>query len=82
MPKTADEISADKGALNRLFRVGKCGDTITINEKTYTVVGIIDEKYGLDRAGSEFNDFDLNEIKNSPYKIPLIFVGKCSGESL
>ena len=80
MPETADEIAADKGALDKLFWAGKCGDTINLNGKTYTVVGIIGEEYGSARETSQlgFNatDFAGNEL--DPFHIPLIFVGECS----
>ncbi len=77
MPETADEIAADKGVLDKLYWAGKCGDTIELDGKTYTVVGIIDEIYGKDR--------DLSSIQYPEgliYKIPLIFVGKYEGEPL
>ena len=82
MPETADEIAADRGALNKLFWAGKCGDTITIDGKTYTVTGIIDEYYGTHREGAELNDKCVVAWSNLPQTIPLIFVGKCDGEPL
>ena len=80
MPETANEIAADRGALDRFFWAGKCGDIINLDGKTYTVVGIIDEEYGSVRETSQlgFNatDFAGNEL--DPFHIPLIFVGECS----
>ena len=80
MPETADEIAADRGALDKLYWAGKCGDTIELDGKKYTVVGIIDKIYGEERDLSSLQQFHQNE--ELTYKIPLIFVGKCDGESL
>ncbi len=82
MPETANEIAADRGALNKMFWAGKCGDTITLDGKTYTVTGIIDEYYGTHREGAELNDKSYVAFNNFPHRIPLIFVGKCDGELL
>ncbi len=80
MPETADEIAADRGALDKLYWAGKCGDTIELDGKKYTVVGIIDEIYGEERNLSSLQQYHQNE--ELTYKIPLIFVGKCDGEPL
>lgn len=75
MPETEDEIAAVSTVLDACFWVGKCGDTITLNGETYTVTGIINENYGINRQGSRLSKYLMFE--ESPYKIPLIFVGKC-----
>ncbi len=76
MPETADEIAIDRGVLKKFHWAGKCGDTITLDGRTFTVVGIIDERYGKGRFGSVLYiaPFDFGEAE--PYKIPLIFVGE------
>lgn len=76
MPKTADEIAVDRGVLNKLYWPGKCGDTITLDGRTFTVVGIIDEEYGKQRAYTAFVPFPIDLGKAAPYKVPLIFVGE------
>lgn len=76
MPETADEIAAVSTVLDACYWVGKCGDTITLDGRTFTVVGIINEQYGNMRYGSAFTADLYWEIDNSPYKTPLIFVGE------
>lgn len=84
MPETKDEIIADRGALDALFWVGKCGNTITLDGRTFTVVGIINENYGQYREGSQLNKtFDDESLPD--YKgcyIPLIFVGESNEQPL
>lgn len=75
MPETADELAVDRAVLDTFYWVGKCGDTITLDGRTFTVVGIINEDYGRFREGSQIYEFPTY-IENSPYKVPLIFVGK------
>lgn len=76
MPETADEIAAVSTVLDACYWVGKCGDTITLDGRTFTVVGIISEDYGKWREGSSLEIAPLVEIEASPYKVPLIFVGE------
>ena len=95
MPKRADELAVDRNVLDRLFWAGKCGDSITLDGSTYTVVGIIDGQYGKRRAGSELitDPADNNtlyslaslayeECESRGYAIPLIFVGESDVEPL
>ena len=80
MPETEDEIAAVSTVLDACFWVGKCGDTITLDGETYTVTGIINENYGINRQGSPLSKSYM--FKESPYKIPLIFVGAIDKEPL
>lgn len=74
MPESANELAADRGALDLLFWAGKCGDSISLNGKTYSVVGIINEEFGRNRAGSQLS-VSMSDCGNGHY-VPLIFVGE------
>lgn len=74
MPETADELAADRGVLDLLFWAGKCGDSIYLNGKTYSVVGIINEEFGRNRAGSQLS-VSISD-RGSGHYIPLIFIGE------
>lgn len=80
MPETENEIAAVGSVLDAFYWVGKCGGTITLDGKEYTVTGIINSDYGTLRpVCNPFLPPELQpivEISNSPYRIPLIFVGK------
>lgn len=78
LPESGNELAADRGALDRLFWVGKCGDTITFDGNTYTVVGIIDERYGKFRTGSQLNEYN----SYSGHELPLFIVGESEKEPL
>lgn len=78
LPETADELAVDRGALDSLFWAGKCGDTISLDGNTYTVAGIIDERFGIFRTGSQLNE--NNDCGN--HALPLIIVGKSEKEPL
>lgn len=82
MPKTANEIAAVSTILDACYWVGECGDSITLNETEYTVVGIIDEYYGKYRTGSELCDHNVDIIDETKYYIPQIFVGESTAEPL
>lgn len=78
MPETENEIAATGNVLDAFFWAGKCGGTITLDGKVYTVTGIIDNEYAVQRP--VYDPFSriksAPKLRNSPYKIPLIFVGK------
>lgn len=80
MPETENEIAAVGTILDACYWAGKCGGTITLDGKEYTVTGIINSDYGKQRPvynpllPSKF--WPSSDICNSPYKMPLIFVGK------
>ncbi len=80
MPETENEIAAVGTVLDACYWVGKCGGTITLDGKEYTVTGIINSDYGKQRPVYDpflpSNFWPKSEICNSPYRIPLIFVGK------
>lgn len=85
MPEAENEIALPRKVLDALYWTGKCGGTITLDEKEYTVTGIIDNDYVSERPvydplPRKFILFPYTE--RSPWKIPLIFVGKCSGTPL
>ena len=75
MPETADELAVDRGVLEALFWAGKCGDSITLNGKTYQVVGIINEDFGKSRRGSQLNESSSEYSISDGHGIPLIFIG-------
>ncbi len=83
MPATENEIAVSVRVLNAWFWVGKCGDTIMLDGKAYTVVGIIgdsyDNRFGLDE---ELRPSGLsgNGPVTSPYRLPSVFVGKTDKE--
>lgn len=81
MPETENELAAPSTVLDSFYWVGKCGDTITLEGKTYTVVGITNETYTKYRAGSQLLSEELDILQSyincgSDNYIPLIFVGK------
>lgn len=84
MPVAEDEIAADRGALDKLYWTGKCGDTITLDGKTYTVTGIIKEKYGQERYASPLVESITpeGEKDDANFPIPVIFLGKSDKEPL
>lgn len=51
MPETADEIAIGISAAKAIFWTGKSGDSITLDDETYTVTGIIDDEYNYNRYG-------------------------------
>ena len=77
LPETADEIAVPRVLLDKWSWAGKCGDIITIEDKTYTVVGIIGEGF-LGRYDNELTEIPgaKEEMKGTPYKIPSLFVGE------
>ena len=82
MPETADEIAIDRGVLKQFGFFGNVGDDISLDKGTYKIVGIIDEKYGMNRPGSllEEQRFKENELyaveeEKSKKYIPLMFTG-------
>ena len=77
MPTNDSEIAIDRGVLNNWNWAGTLGDSITLDGKTYSVVGIIDECYGINRAGSELWDAGI-EIT---YPIPLIYIAPPASET-
>ena len=83
LPETDTEIAASVKALNAWHWVGKCGDTITLDGNTYTVVGIIGEdysgRYGIDE---ELRRFTVMGPNKSPYRVPSVFVGESDNEPL
>ena len=86
MPETDTELIATVQALENFFWPGKCGDTITLDGKTYTVVGIINEKYDDGRYGTDeelYKEYaGANGLYALPYRLPSIFVGQCDKEPL
>lgn len=70
MPSNNGEAAIDRSVLNNLNWAGTLGDTITLGTEAYTVVGIIDESYGRNRAGSELWNANIE----SEFPIPLIYV--------
>ena len=88
MPETDAEITISSKVLNKFFWVGKCGDTITLEGKTYTVVGIINEEYyddnrqGVDEELYKWFFGDDYGVYATPYRLPSIFVGQCDKEPL
>lgn len=87
MPKTEAELAASVQVLNAFFWAGKCGDTITLEGNTYTVVGIINEQYNNNREGVDeelykwFFGYD-SMVYSKLYRLPSIFVGQCDKEPL
>lgn len=86
MPKTDTELAASAKVLNALYWVGKCGDTIELDGKTYTVVGIIGKDYnqrkGIENDLSERNGDVDTILSRKPCKIPSIFIGGSDKEPL
>jgi len=82
MPETSNEIAAVCTVLDACYWVGECGDTITLNNTEYTVVGIIDEYYGKHREGSELCEYNTDIVDETEYYIPLIFVGDSNAEPI
>lgn len=82
MPEAANEIAAPRAVLDACYWIGECGDTITLNDTEYTVVGIIDDSYAAYREGSELCADNSDKVLETGYYIPLIFVGECSAQSL
>lgn len=72
-PTSADELAVDRGVLNKLYWTGKVGDTIFLEDRLYTVVGIIDGIYGEQREQSELGIMYTEPPQNP---IPLIFIGE------
>lgn len=85
MPETETEIAASVKALNAWYWVGKCGDTITLDNNTYTVVGIIgdryDNRFALDEELRPAN-LSSNGPFDSAYRIPSVFIGKSDEKPL
>lgn len=85
MPETETELAASVKALNAWYWVGKCGDTITLDGKSYTVVGIIGERYDSRYALDEElrpSGLSSNGPYDSAYRIPSVFIGKSADEPL
>ncbi len=79
MPETENEIATLSSVLDAFHWVGKCGGTITIDGKEYMVTGIIGSDYENQRPiYNPLSSSNLlhNQVRYSPYRIPLIFVGK------
>lgn len=76
MPVNDGEIAIDRGVLNNWNWSGTLGDSITLDNRSYLVVGIIDECYGKNRAGSEL--WEANAEITCP--IPLIYVAPPESE--
>lgn len=74
MPEKYDEVAIAKAVIERMHWHGRVGDNIEISingeNKIFTVVGIIGEKYSA-RMGSEISD--IQGFQTS-YAIPLIFI--------
>ena len=77
MPANDGEIAIDRGVLNNWNWAGTLGDSITLDGKTYSVAGIIDECYGKSRAGSELWEAGI-EIT---HPIPLIYTAPSAAEA-
>lgn len=76
MPANADEVAVDRGVLDRLHWAGKVGDTLTLEDKTYTVTGILDmssEYYGFEDL-YELYEF-YQEDATSGNAFPAIYLG-------
>lgn len=73
MPESDGEIAVDQGVLDLLGWVGNEGDTITLDNGTYTVVGIIDEIYGQQRYITSEITTDALNGDAPPYPMPLIY---------
>lgn len=86
MPETDTELAASSKVLNAFYWVGKCGDTIELDGKNYTVVGIIGEDYnqrlGIENNLSERNSTGEHPVSRKACKIPSIFIGDCDTEPL
>lgn len=74
MPEKSGEVAIARAVAERMYWHGGVGDSIEIpingDNKTFTVVGIIGEKYSA-RGGSEVSDTSRFQ---SSYGIPLIFI--------
>ena len=80
LPENADEIAVPRVLLDKWSWAGKCGDNITIDDRTFTVVGIID-KIIEQRSDFELTNANLPAYpKDSPYKVPALFVGENGAE--
>lgn len=83
MPKTDTELAISAKVLEAFFWPGKCGDTITLEGNTYTVVGIIDGesfgRHGVDEELYKWYDPEYQAYV-TPYRIPSIFIGKTDKE--
>lgn len=77
MPTNGDEIAIDRGVLNNWNWAGTLGDSITLDGKTYSVVGIIDELYGIVRPNTELWEAE----RYADYPIPLIYVAPPAEET-
>ena len=77
MPTNDGEIAIDRGVLNNWNWAGTLGDSITLDGKTYSVVGIIDELYGIERSYSELWNAEIEGV----YPIPLIYIAPPAEET-
>lgn len=76
MPSNADEVAVDRGVLDRLHWAGKVGDTLTLEDKTYTVTGILDmssEYYGFEGLYELWEHYKEDETSNCAF--PAIYLG-------
>lgn len=71
LPSNEGEIAIDRGVLNKWNWAGTLGDSITLEGKSYSVVGIIDECYGQNRNFSEVGGAGNPDV--AKYYIPLIY---------
>ena len=80
LPENADEIVIPCVVLDEWSWAGKCGDTITLNDKTFTVVGIMGDDiiYRNDNELAKFPSYP----KGTPYKVPALYVGASDAEPL
>ena len=88
LPEAANEAAIERRALDTLHWVGKLGEEITLNDRTYTVVGIIDEFYGKHRAGSPYESARSLAVRDSLHlmedhlRVPVIFIGESDEEPI
>ena len=75
MPENDGEAAVDRGLLNQWNWAGTLGDSITLDDKQYKVVGIIGSEYGKQRLGSELGFLEAK------YSIPLIYVAPPAAET-
>lgn len=87
LPEAANEAAIERRALDTLHWVGKLGEEITLNDRTYTVVGIIDEFYGDHRAASPYESayplvyIQLQRMEDH-LRVPVIFIGESDEEPI
>lgn len=75
MPLDADEIAIERNVLNEWNWAGTLGDSITLDNKKYKIVGIIDKLLSENRNNIDIGSGNEDEDA-SPHPIPLIYVSK------